>query len=451
MSRKIKQKKTMDELLEEVLVPLKEQPYKIPKNWIWTNLGSVLKLSYGKSLPKKNRSGNGFPVFGSNGVVGYHSEPLVEGPIVIVGRKGSHGVVNWFDNSGWPIDTTYYLEINKELDLRYYYYLLRNLNLQRLNRSTAIPGLNREDAYSLTIAFPPKAEQKRIAKKVEYLLNKIDKAKQLIDEAKQTFELRRAAILDKAFRGKLTAKWREFNGFQSEQIEKKEITLPLNWNWLKIEDVCIYIQRGKSPKYVEDSSVRVVSQKCVQWKGFDLTKARFFDENTLSKYKEERFLRLNDILINSTGTGTIGRVAKINEELKETVVADSHVTVVRTNDNFINSTFLYYYLSSPLIQDKLLNNFTGSTNQVELNLSSVKKLMIPVPPLEEQELIGGQLKQLFKYEEEHREIIDSALNNLPMLKQSILSKAFRGELGTNDPTEESAIELLKEVLQEQLT
>lgn len=155
--------------------------------------------------------------------------------------------------------------------------------------------------------------------------------------------------------------------------EEQPYEIPNNWEWLRLEMVSDYIQRGKSPKYVENSNAIVVSQKCVQWSGFDISVARNIDEATLEKYTEERFLKKLDLLWNSTGTGTIGRVAIIEDELKNPTVADSHVTVVRANQKLVFPKYLYYWLSSPFIQNKLENSYSGSTNQIELNLSAVKK------------------------------------------------------------------------------
>lgn len=461
----------MDELLEEVLVPMEDQPYKIPKNWIWTNLGSVLKLSYGKSLPKKNRSGNGFPVFGSNGIVGYHSEPLVEGPIVIVGRKGSHGVVNWFDKSGWPIDTTYYLEINKGLELRYYYYLLKNLNLQRLNRSTAIPGLNREDAYNLTIAFPPKAEQKRIANKVEHLLNKIDKAKQLIEEAKETFELRRAAILDKAFRGKLTAKWREetkssltADQFLDNMGGQKEIksdpvnnkvldnlySLPKGWKWVRLNDLIESSTYGTSAKTNDDASgVPVIRMGNIFDGKLRLDRLKYLPTDHADVKK--LVLEEDDLLFNRTNSyELVGKTALVTSVQAEKMTFASYLIRVRLFYKEKIARYVCRYINSYFGRSILMTMVTQQVGQANINSKKLAALPIPLPPEDEVDIISKLLNDFFSKEEKTKDLL-LIEENIEHLKQSILSKAFRGELGTNDPREESAIELLKEVLQEQLT
>lgn len=210
--------------------------------------------------------------------------------------------------------------------------------------------------------------------------------------------------------------------------EEQPYVLPENWVWTNLETICKYIQRGKSPKYIETSIAKVVSQKCVQWSGFDINVARYIDESSLKSYSEERFLRRNDILWNSTGTGTIGRVALIEDELEGIVVADSHVTVVRANNNIADSRLLYRWLSSPYVQDKLNNSWSGSTNQVELNLTTVKKQSVPIPPVNEQKRIAEKVERLLNKIEEAKELIEEAKETFELRRASILDKAFRGEI-----------------------
>ena len=220
--------------------------------------------------------------------------------------------------------------------------------------------------------------------------------------------------------------------------------IPNNWVWTRLEDIASYIQRGKSPKYVDESSIYVISQKCVQWTGFELDKARYTSDEV--KYTEERFLKKGDILWNSTGTGTVGRVCTLEEiDENQKMVADSHVTVVRTSDNVISKCILNYLISNN-VQNNLDSLTTGSTNQKELTLSSVKNLAIPLPPIEEQKEIVRILDNIFTKENLINELI-SLEDKIQALEKSILSKAFRGELGTNSKDDIEAMELLKEILQ----
>ncbi|SEW05148.1 type I restriction enzyme, S subunit [Aliiroseovarius sediminilitoris] len=183
------------------------------------------------------------------------------------------------------------------------------------------------------------------------------------------------------------------------EVAKGEVPfdVPESWVWTRLQDVTGYIQRGKSPKYAEDGQVQVVSQKCVQWGQFDLEKARFINDASVDTYGPERFLRSGDILWNSTGTGTVGRVLAIEVENDQTLVADSHVTVVRSISGC--PRFLEVFLSSAGIQDRIdptheRSLVSGSTKQVELNVSTVTALPVPLPPLEEQNRIVAKVDEL---------------------------------------------------------
>jgi len=142
--------------------------------WIAASLGQLIELVYGAALADGDRSGSGYPVFGSNGIVGYHDQPLVAGPGVVVGRKGSVGALAWSDRDFWPIDTTYWVKIGplRTLDLRWVYETLKLCGLQHLNSSTGVPGLNREDAYERLVHVPPLEEQRRIAE----ILDSVDES-----------------------------------------------------------------------------------------------------------------------------------------------------------------------------------------------------------------------------------------------------------------------------------
>ena len=186
-------------------------------------------------------------------------------------------------------------------------------------------------------------------------------------------------------------------------LETKDITdeipfeIPNSWEWVRLGSVSKYIQRGKSPKYSEIMKIPVISQKCNKWEIFDIKQAKFIQEDSLSSYSEDRLLIDGDILWNSTGTGTVGRLAIYYDKLNpyKIAVADSHVTVIRLCS--INSQYIYYYLSSPQVQIGIEDICDGSTNQKELSLTTVKEYLIPIPPLKEQERIVAKIKRIKKY------------------------------------------------------
>ncbi|WP_447873605.1 restriction endonuclease subunit S [Serratia fonticola] len=217
-------------------------------------------------------------------------------------------------------------------------------------------------------------------------------------------------------------------------LQSEPFLIPRHWIWVSLDDICLYIQRGKGPRYVDKSSTYVISQKCVQWPGFHLSSARFVSEDSLSSYGKERFLRSGDLLWNSTGTGTVGRIAIYQHENDVSAVADSHVTVIRLAN--CSPRYLWCVIASPWVQSRINplhpdSLVSGSTQQVELNTSAVRSLPIPLPPKEEQARIVAKVDELMalcdklEAQQQARRKLQNAL------RQSILQAVA----GTRSPSE----------------
>ena len=187
---------------------------------------------------------------------------------------------------------------------------------------------------------------------------------------------------------------------EEKPISEDEIPfeIPDNWEWVRLENITTYISRGKSPVYSEIQKYPIVAQKCNQWSGFSLEKAKFADPKTVEKYTEERLLRDGDLLWNSTGLGTLGRMAIYDSNVNQYgwAAADSHVTVIRTLPEFSNYQYLYYYFASNEVQSVIEDKSDGSTKQKELSQETVRKYLVPLPPLAEQKRIVERIEQLFK-------------------------------------------------------
>lgn len=183
------------------------------------------------------------------------------------------------------------------------------------------------------------------------------------------------------------------------EIEDDEIPfeIPESWQWVRLSEICEYIQRGKSPKYSPIEKYPVIAQKCVQWTGVSLENALFIEPSSIEKYTEERFLQHGDILWNSTGRGSCGRVGKFSDSIRngfEKIVADSHVTVVRCFKQYVNFDYLFMWLKSPEVQSVIESKASGSTNQIELATSTIKEQLISLPPLNEQKRIVNKIESL---------------------------------------------------------
>ncbi len=150
------------------------------QEWRELTLGDVATLEYGAALPATTRSGDEFPVFGSNGEVGRNNAALVNGPGIIVGRKGTVGAVTWSPTDFWPIDTTYFVEALPSVDKRWLYWAMSVLGLRSLDSSTGVPGLNRNDAYDLPLLIPPVREQQRVAGVVDALDSQVSATERIV-------------------------------------------------------------------------------------------------------------------------------------------------------------------------------------------------------------------------------------------------------------------------------
>lgn len=180
-------------------------------------------------------------------------------------------------------------------------------------------------------------------------------------------------------------------------IDAKPFVIPAHWEWTRLEHLALYIQRGKGPKYADRGTTYVVSQKCVQWSRFDLTPARFVTDESLKAYGKERFLKAGDLLWNSTGTGTAGRITIYDQPEDIRAVADSHVTVIRLA-NFL-PRYIWCVIASPWIQSRIEPTHpnslvSGTTQQVELATGTVRALPIPCPPIDEQARIVAKVDEL---------------------------------------------------------
>ena len=225
--------------------------------------------------------------------------------------------------------------------------------------------------------------------------------------------------------------------------------LPDGWCWCKLGDICTFLSRGKSPKYLDnDRTYPVFAQKCnLKEGGISLAQARFLDPSTIGKWDDIYKLRTGDVLINSTGTGTVGRTRLFDESCLGDypfVVPDSHVSVVRTANN-IESAYVYAYFSSDLVQEYLGSNLAGSTNQKELYINVLESLAIPIPSYKEQIHIVSEIDKWNKYIDTIEQRKQDLQITIKQAKSKILDLAIHGKLVPQDPTDEPANELLKRI------
>ena len=317
-----------------------------------------------------------------------------------------------------------------------YYYLQSPLfvNIFKSKTTGLIGGVSINTIKELFFAIPPIEEQKRIVVYLEEVFEVIDLIEKKQNNYANLVEVLKSAILKSAIQGTLVEQSEDdepasvllekIRQEKKTQLGKKyvesyiyksddnryyehigdndvDITeeipydLPKNWCWSRVESLCLKeIKRGKAPKYVEDGEILVFAQKCNTKRGIiDITLSKKLDISTLKKYADDDFMQSGDIVINSTGTGTLGRVG-IYEPIDNSVriVPDSHVTTIRVSSNILPK-FVYLFLKSK--QSFIEGLGEGSTNQKELSTTTVKTLFVPIPPLAEQERIVSKINEIF--------------------------------------------------------
>ena len=359
--------------------------------------------------------------------------------ITIAGTLGKTAVVR---KENLPLNTNQAIAFIRFIDFEainiLFYCLIISSNtiknrLLLQTKVTSIPNLTLEIISSCLIPLPPSHEQHRIVAKINELFVFVNTIESDKTDLQTTIQLAKSKILDLAIRGKLVpqnpddepasvllerirAEKEElikqgkikrdkkesviFRGDDNSYYEKIGDTvtcideelpfdIPENWAWVRLQTCCQKeIKRGKSPKYAESSDTLVFAQKCnTKYDGINMELALYLDESTLVKYPNDEYMQDKDTVINSTGTGTLGRVGiyrKTDNRRGKPVVPDSHVTVIRAN-NEISAEYLYFFLKA--YQQELEKLGEGSTNQKELKPLTLKNLIVALPPYAEQERI----------------------------------------------------------------
>lgn len=431
MAKAKQQELSIEEKLEKALVPEDEQPYEVPSNWVWFYCTSLFDIVYGKGLPTKELKDEGYPVFGANGYIGYYDTYMYDKEQVLMSCRGAYsGTINITVPFSFVTNNSLILNCRcTEMHYKFIAYLFNSLDKSRLISGSAQPQVTVQAFDGLPLLIPPLAEQQRIIDRIESLFEKLDNAKELAQNALDTFETRKAAILHKAFTSELTAKWREKNGIGMGSWENKTLG-----------DVCESFQYGTSKKSVSNGEVVVVRMGNLQngeitWDDLAFTD----DKEDMKKY----MLKPGDVLFNRTNSPElVGKTAIYRGEFPAIFAG----YLIRLNyTNKLNGSYLNYVMNSPSAKEYCSLVKSDGVNQSNINAKKIACFTLPVPTILEQKEIVRILDNIFEQEKKAKELCD-VIEKIDLLKKVILARAFRGEMGTNDPSEESALELLSSIL-----
>lgn len=430
---------------EKPLVPISadEIPFDIPENWEWVHLEDIGRFGAGKTPDSDLISFYGkYPYFkvSDMNVAGNEKEmcvvknwlgPEYSGTLFPKGsfiypKNGGAVFTNkkriLVQDSLVDLNTGVYIPSNS-VNQDFLFYLFSTLDFRHLYKGTALPTVDMDKVRSLIFPLPPLAEQHRIVARVNELMAKIDELetveKELVALKKAFPGDMKASLLQAAMQGKLTQQLPEDGSaadllasikaekdklIAEKKIKKDSIEvledvpfdIPASWCWVRLNDIVVKtVKRGKSPTYTTKSNTLVFAQKCNTKAGYiNMELALFLDEGKLNKYPDDEFMQDMDIVINSTGNGTLGRVGFFRNtdnprELR--IVPDSHVTVIRPSSQ-MNAAYAMYCMK--YYQPYFEKTCTGSTNQTELSVDTLKNLAFPLPPLAEQKRIVEKLDKL---------------------------------------------------------
>lgn len=437
---------TIEERLQQALVPAEEQPYEVPENWVWVRLiGNVNSCLDGYRKPinsseRAKRVGK-VPYYGATGQVGWIDDYLTNEHLVLLGEDGAPFLdllkdkayiifgEAWVNNHA-HILKSYFGEIGNVFLMHY----LNMVDYKDYVKGTTRLKLTQGSMQLMPFPLPPFSEQQRIVESIEELFAKLDEAKERLQEVADSFAVRKAAILHNAFTGELTKQWRRENGVSDESWEEK-----------KLGEVGFWLGGGtpstSREEYWENGNILWITSKDMKSAVIEDTLMKVNEigvKNSSANYIEKPALLVvmrSGILRRTFPVAMVKKPFTVNQDLR---------AIIPDKDDL---EFLYWMLLSN--EQRILDTCMKNGTTVEsINSNALKDLTFKCPTLPEQHEIVRLIDDLLARERSAQQAAEQALASIDLMKKSILARAFRGELGTNKASEASALELLKQVLAE---
>jgi type I restriction enzyme S subunit len=361
-------------------------------NWIETTIGEFCPFEYGSGLKGENRKLGNVPVYGSNGIVGYHNEALVNTRGVIIGRKGTIGAVNYSNRPFFPIDTTFYVSETTDKDIRFIYYLLKSSGLENMNSDSAVPGLNRLAAHSRIIKVPDSLDDQRA---ISNVLGTLDDKIELNREINKILEAMAQAVFRKWF------------------IENEEIK---NWNVVPLSEAIEVnptrtLKKGDIAPYLDMANMPTQGHRAIEWVD------RPFGSGT-------KFISGDTLLARITPCLENGKTAFVDFLQDGQVGWGSTEYIVFHPKPPLPPEYGYYLARSEELRNYAIINMTGTSGRQRTPASCFDSYMITVPPAQLAENFGEFAKSIM----EKIKINDEEIRTLVSLRNTLLPKLLSGEV-----------------------
>ena len=458
---------TIEERLQQALVPAEEQPYEVPENWVWTYISSGFDVTSSKRVHKSDWLSEGVPFYRTRELVKLSEQGYIDNELFIsedlyktfkkefgvpqkndllisgVGTIGVPYVISDEKKFYFKDGNVIWLKNKGVFDASYMYYLYKTVfvdnQIHSMSAGTTVDTYTIINAKNTIIPLPPLSEQQRIVERIEELFAKLDEAKERLQEVVDSFAVRKAAILHKAFTGELTKQWRLENGVSDESWEEitwgsfiEKIEAGKNWNAL-----------GRPPKNGEFGVVKV---SAVTWGEFLEDESKTCTEE--SQWNEEKRISVGDFLFSRANTIQLVGNCVIVKDVKRKLMLSDKILRFSLSERVYDFFALWYTRTSSYrkqIESVASGNQDGMRN---ISQNNMKMIIFPLPTLPEQHEIVRLIDDLLARERAAQQVAEQALASIDLMKKSILARAFRGELGTNKASEASALELLRQVLAE---
>jgi len=405
---------------------------RIPSHWNESIIKRVTQIMYGDSLSQSNRIDGDVPVYGSNGIVGYHNESITESPCIIIGRKGSFGKVAYSDIRCFPIDTTFFIDktLTKN-NLRWIFYLLHSLKLDAYSKDSAVPGLSREDTYYRKTPIPSISEQQAIADYLDYKTSQIDtliKKKQRQIELLQEY---RIALINQA-----VTKGLDPNVTMKDSGYECLGEIPEHWETKRVKHI---VKRHKNAiktgpfgsqlknSDMSKSAVKVYNQRSVIDKDFS-SGNKFV---TIEKYHKLKDFEIfpGDILL--TTRGTIGKCAIFPDDAEKGILHPCLIRIQVDEDIILREYIIWYIEDSAMFQESVTFESNATTIDV-IYSETLKEVVVPIPPLREQKEIIEYLKIQNKNISKACIKLEKQVSLLNEYRNTIISNTVTGKIDVRD-------------------